>query len=113
MCELRKTYKFRFYTDNAYLHQQINVADLVWNHALALSRCYYRLYGKGISFHHLQTYIAKLRRKLSRKQKGSINYNYPKAKHALAHQRIADKRKYYFFKLAHQLCDTYCYTLKI
>ncbi|PJF44121.1 MAG: transposase, partial [Phototrophicales bacterium] len=43
--ERRKTYKFRLYENdaNVYLHQQIDIAGLIWNHALALSRRYYRL----------------------------------------------------------------------
>ncbi|PJF38974.1 MAG: hypothetical protein CUN55_15700 [Phototrophicales bacterium] len=64
MIERRKTYKFRLYENdaNVHLHQQIDVAGLVWNHALALARRYYRLYGKSINFNHLQKHIAKLRK---------------------------------------------------
>ncbi len=66
--ELRKTYKFRLYENdaNVHLHQQIDVAGLVWNHALALSRRYYRLYGKSLNFNHLQKHIAKLRKSSER-----------------------------------------------
>ncbi|PJF37628.1 MAG: transposase, partial [Phototrophicales bacterium] len=66
--ELRKTYKFRLYENdaNVYLHQQIDIAGLIWNHALGLSRRYYRLYGKSISFTHLQKHIAKLRKSSER-----------------------------------------------
>jgi putative transposase len=46
--EVRKTYKYRLYrcdTLNRCLHQQINVAGMIWNHALALQKRYYRLTG--------------------------------------------------------------------
>ena len=51
--------------------------------------------------------IQALNRTLSRKQKGS--HNYRRAQRALvrAHIRIADKRRDYHFKLAHELCDQY------
>ncbi|PJF37930.1 MAG: transposase, partial [Phototrophicales bacterium] len=58
-------------------------------------------------FRQLGRKIAKLNRSLSRKQQGSNNYHKAKRALARAHQRIADKRKDYFFKLAHQLCDEY------
>lgn len=39
--EVRRTYKFRMDRDDerdGHLHRQINVAGLVWKHALALQR---------------------------------------------------------------------------
>ena len=47
----------------------IDIAGIIWNHSLALSKRYYRLYGKGISFNRLMSHIAKLRRSVPR-------YNY-------------------------------------
>ena len=55
--DVRRTYKFRAYRNakrDGHLHQQINVAGLIWNHALALQRRYYRLTGKYISLSRLQ-----------------------------------------------------------
>ena len=55
--DVRRTYKFRIYRNDkrdAHLHQQINVAGLVWNHALALQRRYYRLTGEYIGLGRLQ-----------------------------------------------------------
>ena len=62
--QIRKTYKFRLYDndDNKHLHQSIDVAGLVWNHSLALSKRYYRLYGKSLRFGRLKSHLAKLRK---------------------------------------------------
>ncbi|MFW5748589.1 MAG: helix-turn-helix domain-containing protein [Chloroflexota bacterium] len=48
---VRRSYKYRLYRrdENKHLIQQIDIAGIVWNHALALSRRYYRLYGKSQS----------------------------------------------------------------
>ncbi|MCL4256481.1 MAG: helix-turn-helix domain-containing protein, partial [Anaerolineae bacterium] len=51
LVEVRKTYKYRLYRNNKVdgsLHHQINVAGMIWNHALALQRRYYKLTGKYI-----------------------------------------------------------------
>ena len=67
--EVRRTYKFRVYRNDkrdGHLHQQINVAGLIWNHALALQRRYYRLTGKYIGLGRIQKHIAKLRMKTQR-----------------------------------------------
>jgi putative transposase len=67
--DVRRTYKFRMYRNDkrdGYLHQQINVAGLVWNHALALQRRYYRLTGQYIGPGRLKKHIAKLRMKTQR-----------------------------------------------
>ncbi len=61
---VRKTYKYRLYRNNKVdgsIHQQINVAGMIWNHALALQKRYYQLTGKYISLHVMQKHIAKLR----------------------------------------------------
>lgn len=67
--DVRRTYKFRMYRNDkrdGHLHQQINVAGLVWNHALALQRRYYRLTGKYVRLDRLQKHIAKLRMRTQR-----------------------------------------------
>ncbi len=65
---LYRGYKFRLYTQdaNAYLHQKIDIAGLIWNHALALCKRYYRMYRKGINFSRLQSHLAKLRKSSKR-----------------------------------------------
>ncbi|WP_445958325.1 transposase [Baaleninema simplex] len=46
-----------------------------------------------------------LQRRLKKKQKGSANWLKLQKKIARVHQRIADTRKDWHFKLAHHLCD--------
>jgi len=63
--EVRKTYKYRLYRCDKRdddLHQQINVAGCIWNHALALQKRYYRLTKKYISLAQMKRHIANLRR---------------------------------------------------
>jgi putative transposase len=62
--KIRRTYKYRLYTSkrDKYLHQQIDVAGIIWNHALAVQRRTYRLTGKYISKYRLMRHLAKLRR---------------------------------------------------
>lgn len=65
LVEVRKTYKYRLYRNNKVdgsLHHQINVAGIIWNHALALQRRYYKLTGKYIPLHVMKKHIAKLRK---------------------------------------------------
>lgn len=65
---IRRTYKYRLYTSkrDKRLHQQINVAGLVWNHALALQKRYYRLTGKYIPDSRMKAHISRLRMKIER-----------------------------------------------
>ncbi|MDZ4672062.1 MAG: transposase [Phototrophicales bacterium] len=66
--EVRKTYKYRLYRNNKVdgsLHHQINVAGIIWNHALALQRRYYKLTGKYIPLDVMKKHIAKLRMRWS------------------------------------------------
>ena len=64
MLKTRKTFKYRLYTHkrNGHLHEQINVAGLIYNHCVALQRRYYRLFGGYIPKSRLQSHIAKLRK---------------------------------------------------
>ena len=62
---MRRTLKYRLYTSkkDAHLIEQIEVAASIWNHSVALTRRYFRRYGKSIGTNRLQKHIAKLRRK--------------------------------------------------
>jgi putative transposase len=51
--------------------------------------------------------IARLNRRLSRKQEGSNNRKQAKRQLALAHDRVANERRDAHFKLAHALCGEY------
>jgi putative transposase len=69
MIQLRRTYKYRLYRcdkRDQYLHQQINIAGAIWNHALALHKRYYRLTGRYIPLYTMQKHIAKLRMSTTR-----------------------------------------------
>lgn len=46
-----KTYKFKLYRQkkNKVLHQQIDIAGLIYNHCIALHRKYYKLTGKSLN----------------------------------------------------------------
>ena len=62
--KVRRTYKYRLYTSkrNRHLHQQIDVSGIIWNHALAIQKRYYRLTGKSINKFRLMSHIARMRR---------------------------------------------------
>ena len=49
--KVRRTYKYRLYASkrDKQLHQQIDVAGIIWNHALAIQKRYDRLTGKTSS----------------------------------------------------------------
>lgn len=61
---IRRTNKYRLYSSkrDKHLHQQIDIAGIIWNHALALQKRYYRLTGKYINQHRLKGHIARMRR---------------------------------------------------
>lgn len=56
-------------------------------------------------FKSLQSRLKVLQRRLSRKQKGSKNYEKARIKVALAHHTIDNTRKDFHFKQAHALCN--------
>jgi putative transposase len=60
-----KTLKFKLYTHkrNRYLKRSINAAGVIYNHAIALHKRYYRMWGKHLSCAKLQAHIAKLRKR--------------------------------------------------
>jgi putative transposase len=59
-----KTYKFKLYRQkkNRLLHQQINIAGLIYNHCIALHRRYYKLTGKSLNKFILMKHITKLKK---------------------------------------------------
>ena len=59
-----KTYKFKLYRSkkNKHLHQQIDIAGLIYNHCIALHRRYYRLTGKSLNKFALMKQITKLKK---------------------------------------------------
>lgn len=60
-----KTLKFKLYSHkrNRYLKQSINAAGVIYNHAIALHRRYYRMWGKHLNCAKLQAHIAKPRKR--------------------------------------------------
>ena len=67
--EIRRTYKYRLYENakkNQLLHNRIDIAGLIRNHAIALQRRYYRLTGKYIPLGHMKSHIKDLRMKTER-----------------------------------------------
>ena len=59
-----RTYKFKLYRSkkNKHLHQQIDIAGLIYNHCIALHRRYYRLFGKVINKFQLMKHLTKLKK---------------------------------------------------
>ena len=60
--EVRKSYKFKIYHNvkrNKALHDGINIAGIIRNHAIALQRRYYRLTGKYIPLSAMKKHFAK------------------------------------------------------
>jgi putative transposase len=62
--QIVKTYKYKLYRQkkNRLLHQQIDIAGLIYNHSIALHRRYYRLTGKGLNSFALMKHITKLKK---------------------------------------------------
>ncbi|MEM7590321.1 MAG: transposase [Cyanobacteria bacterium P01_A01_bin.83] len=60
-----KTYSFKLYQHkrNKHLHRTINAASSIYNHCIAIHKCYYRLFGKFLNKNRLMKHIAKLRNK--------------------------------------------------
>src|SRR4028119_2178462 len=59
-----KTLKFKLYSHkrNRFLKRSINAAGVIYNHAIALHKRYYRRWNKHLSCAKLQAHIAKLRK---------------------------------------------------
>ncbi|WP_397547274.1 RNA-guided endonuclease InsQ/TnpB family protein [Rhodothermus marinus] len=62
---MRTTFKYRLYRSrqDQHLIEQIEVAASIWNHSVALTRRYYRIYGKYPGANRLMKHIARLRRR--------------------------------------------------
>jgi putative transposase len=60
-----KTLKFKLYNHkrNRDLKRAINAAGVIYNHAIALHKRYYQMWGKHLSCAKLQAHIAKLRKR--------------------------------------------------
>ena len=58
-----KTLKFKLYQHkrDRYLKRSINAAGVIYNHAIALHKRYYRMWGKHLPSAKLQAHLAKLR----------------------------------------------------
>ncbi|MDJ1177429.1 transposase [Roseofilum sp. BLCC_M91] len=60
-----KTLKFKLYSHkrNRYLKRTINASGVIWNHAIALHKRYYRMWSKHLNCAKLQKHIAKVRKR--------------------------------------------------
>jgi putative transposase len=60
-----KTLKFKLYSHkrNKYLKRTINAAGVIYNHAIALHRRYYRIWGKHLNCARLQKHMLALRKR--------------------------------------------------
>lgn len=63
--QVRMTYQYKLYNNkqNRHLDRAIDIAAEVWNHCIALHRCYYRMYGKHLSANRLKVFLTKLKRR--------------------------------------------------
>lgn len=61
---MRKTFCFKLYNakKNKKIHAQIGAAASIYNHCIALHKCYFRIYGKHLNKYQLQKHITKLKR---------------------------------------------------
>lgn len=61
---MRKTFQFKLYRSkrNKYLHSQIDIAAVIYNHCIALRKRYYHLFEKSLNLYQLQKHITKLKR---------------------------------------------------
>ncbi len=61
---MRKTFVFKLYSarKNKRLHEKIEVAASIYNHCIALHKCYFKVYGKHLNKYQLQKHITKLKK---------------------------------------------------
>ena len=59
-----KTFKYKLYHSrkNKYLNEQMKICGNIYNHCIALSRRYYRMYEKHLNKFRLQKHITKLKK---------------------------------------------------
>ena len=130
------SYKYNIYYSKKtkYLVKILRECCFVWNHALALQRRYYKLFGKYISVGKMQkrlkTYltksdgskidsplflkqyqnkIRKLNKRFSNAKKGSNNKRRRLFELQQAYRKINNLRSDFQWKLAHDLCKQYDY----
>lgn len=60
---ITRTYKFKLYHSrkNKQLHNQVNIAGIIYNHCIALHKRYYRLYGKHLNRYKLMKHLTRLK----------------------------------------------------
>ena len=60
-----QTFKFKLMQSkrNRKLHRQISAAGHAWNHCVALTRRYYKFFGKSVSENSLKKHLAKLNKR--------------------------------------------------
>lgn len=65
MEQIKTAYVFKLYQSrkNKYLHQQIDIAGIVYNHCIALKKKYYKLFGKSLNKYQLQKHLTKQKKK--------------------------------------------------
>lgn len=61
---ITRTYKYKLYRSkkNKYLHNQVDIAGIIYNHCIALHRRYYHLTRKHLNQYQLMKHITKLKR---------------------------------------------------
>ena len=61
-----RTYKYKLLSAkrNQKLHRQINAGALAWNHCVAVTRRFYRFYGKSVSENALKKHLTKLKKRV-------------------------------------------------
>lgn len=61
---MRKTFVFKLYTSkkNKELYKIIEIAAQIYNHCIALHRCYFKIFGKFLNKYQLQKHLTKLKR---------------------------------------------------
>ena len=59
-----RTYKYKLLSAkrNKKLNRQINAGALAWNHCVAVTRRFYRFYGKSVSENALKKHLTKLKK---------------------------------------------------
>ena len=60
-----RTFKYKLMSSkrNRKLHRQISAAGLAWNHCLALTRRFYKIFGKSVSENDLKKHLTKLKKR--------------------------------------------------
>ena len=75
-----RTYKYKLLSAkrNQKLHRQINAGALAWNHCVAVTRRFYRFYGKSVSENALKKHLTKLKKRVP------YGLNFPEKLHSSA-----------------------------